>query len=49
LEGYVIDLLSLSFEFSESLVVTAIGLGIFVAFGLIIRERVQGAERGVGK
>ncbi len=45
--SYVFDFLSLSFEFSEPFVLSAIVLGVFVAIGLIIREKAQGGERGI--
>jgi hypothetical protein len=49
LEAKVLDLISMSFEFSESTVLLALGLGIVVAIGLIIREKVQGSERGISR
>jgi hypothetical protein len=45
----LLDLISMSFEFSESTVLVALGLGIIVAIGLIIREKVQGSERGISR
>jgi hypothetical protein len=36
-------------EFSEPFVLTALALGIIVAIGLIIREKVQGGEQGISR
>lgn len=45
----VLDLISMPFEFSESTVLMALGLGVVVAIGLIIREKLQGSERGISR
>lgn len=41
------DFFSLSFEFSDPFVLSLLALGVFVAIGLIIREKAQGGERGI--
>jgi hypothetical protein len=43
----VFDFFSLSFEFSDPFVLSLLALGVFVAIGLIIREKAQGGERGI--
>jgi hypothetical protein len=43
----LLDLLALNFQVPDLVVNIAIGLGIFVGLGLVIRENVQGAERGI--
>jgi hypothetical protein len=43
----LLDLIALNFQFPDFIVNVAIGLGILVGFGLVIRENIQGAERGI--
>jgi hypothetical protein len=45
----LLDLISMPIEFSEPFVLTALALGIIVAIGLIIREKVQGGEQGISR
>jgi hypothetical protein len=45
----LLDLLALNFQVPDAVVYLAIGLGIAVALGLVVRENVQGAERGISR